>query len=82
MVQSRSRCYFDAALVRRLMTPRPGWAREAEARIAGQQDSGGALTAWVEVIENRGHDGGGMTAGQAQGVGGGARPGGRRPGTG
>ena len=36
------------------------------ARVAGEQDSGGALTAWVEVIENRGHDGGGMTAGQAR----------------
>ncbi len=44
------------------MTPRPGWAREAEAQIAGEQDSSGALTAWVEVVENRGHDGGGMTA--------------------
>ena len=47
------------------MTPRPGWAREAEARIAGEQDSGGVLTAWVEVIENPGTEGT-LNAGQAR----------------
>jgi hypothetical protein len=35
------------------------------ARVAGEQDSSGVLTAWVEVIENRGSDGV-MTAGQAR----------------
>ena len=35
------------------------------ARIAGEQDSSGVLTAWVEVTENPGTDGG-MNAGQAR----------------
>jgi hypothetical protein len=35
------------------------------ARIAGEQDSSGASTVWIEVIENRGTEGA-MTAGQAR----------------
>ena len=35
------------------------------ARVVGEQDSTGAVTAWVEVVENPGTDGG-MTAGQAR----------------
>ena len=36
------------------------------ARIAGEQDSSGTITAWIEVVENAGHDGAGMNAGQAR----------------
>jgi uncharacterized iron-regulated membrane protein len=35
------------------------------ARVVGEQDSSGSITAWVEVVENRGADGG-MTAGDAR----------------
>ncbi|CAN1549791.1 hypothetical protein MCEMAEM6B_02153 [Mycobacteriaceae bacterium] len=58
--------YDDGARITRTIYGTEAVLDTVTARVVGEQDSGGALTAWVEVIENRGHDGAGMTAGQAR----------------
>ena len=58
--------YDDGANIARTIYGTEAVLDTVTARVVGEQDSSGALTAWVEVTENRGHDGGGMTAGQAR----------------
>jgi hypothetical protein len=57
--------YDDGANITRTIYGTEAVLDTVTARIAGEQDSSGVLTAWVEVTENLGTDGG-MNAGQAR----------------
>jgi hypothetical protein len=57
--------YDDGARIARTIYGTQVVLDTVTARVVGEQDSTGAVTAWVEVVENPGTDGG-MTAGQAR----------------
>ena len=57
--------YDDGANIARTIYGTEAVLDTVTARVVGEQDSSGAVTAWVEVVENPGtYDG--MTAGQAR----------------
>ena len=57
--------YDDGANIARTIYGTEAVLDTVTARVVGEQDSSGAVTAWVEVVENPGTDGG-MNAGQAR----------------
>jgi hypothetical protein len=57
--------YDDGANIARTIYGTEAVLDTVTARVVGEQDSSGAVTAWVEVVENPGTDGG-INAGQAR----------------
>ena len=57
--------YDDGAHIARTIYGTEAVLDTVTARVVGEQDSSGAVTAWVEVVENPGTDGG-INAGQAR----------------
>ena len=58
--------YHDGETITRTIWGSETVLETVTARIAGEQDSSGTITAWIEVVENAGSDGAGMNAGQAR----------------